>query len=218
LITHDPDLPGKFKKDETIWKGSNNIAFLFYNIWAGFLLVLLTGTTACADDSWFVSLYGGQFSNTALNEIVRFGTDFENSYIYVLSLGKELGRYKELVSVEMEGQVGQHVGLQSHTETNAAFTLRWLKFPWDRYLDTSLAFGNGLSYAFEDPPLEIREGNEGRTSKWLYYILAEMAFKVPRTQGWEFFLRAHHRSSVFGAIDGLFTASNFVGAGLRYRF
>lgn len=173
---------------------------------------------ALADDQWFVSFYTGQYSNTALNEIIRFNTDFEDSHVYVLSLGKELGTYKKLIGYEVEGQLAWHSGEQTHGEVNAAFTLRWLPFPWDRYLDTSFAFGNGLSFATSDPELEIREGDEQETSQILYYILVELAFALPQYDSWDVFVRIHHRSSVFGLIDGITTGSNFVGFGIRYRF
>jgi hypothetical protein len=180
--------------------------------------VTLFHGSASAEDEWFVSFYTGQYSNTALNEIVRFNTDFERSHVYAISLGKELGTYKDSIRYEVEGQVAWHSGKQTHGEVNAAFTLRWLPFPWDRYLDTSFAFGNGLSYAASEPELEIREGDEKETNQLLYYILVELAFTVPQYHSWDVFVRIHHRSSVFGVIDGISTGSNFVGMGLRYRF
>lgn len=185
-----------------------------------FLLLYAMALSSGAEEKndRFASLYVGQFSNTALNEIVRFGVDFEGTYVYVLSLGREMGRWKDKLALELEGQLGAYSGAQSHLEANGAVTLRWLTFPWDRWLDTSFAFGNGLSYASKDPPLEVREGNEGRSAQLMYYILVEMAFAVPHHPDWEVFTRIHHRSSVFGLIDGLFTASNFAGLGLRYRF
>jgi hypothetical protein len=173
---------------------------------------------AQAQRDHFVSLYTGRFSNNALNEIIRFESRFEDSYVFVLSGGKQISRYKDLIGFELEGQLGIHSGDQSHAELNGAFTIRWIKFPWDRYLNTSFAFGNGLSYAFEKPPLEMRESDDGDTSKLLYYILVEWAFALPKEPQWELFLRAHHRSSVFGLFDGLFAASNYGGVGIRYRF
>jgi hypothetical protein len=181
-------------------------------------VAVLISSPVLADNQWFSSLYVGQYSNTALNEIIRLNTDFERSNVYVLSLGKELGVYKDVIGYEVEGQVAYHSGEQTHAEVNAAFTLRWLPFPWDRYLDTSFAFGNGLSYATSEPELEIREGDEHETNQLLYYILVELAFKVPKYDAWDVFVRIHHRSSVFGLIDGISTGSNFVGLGLRYRF
>lgn len=175
-------------------------------------------TSPQAADRWFASIYVGQYSNTALNEIVRINTDFEDSNVYVLSVGKELGVYKNVIGYELEAQVAQHSGKQTHEEINGAFTLRWLPFPWDRYLDTSFAFGNGLSYATSEPELEIREGEEHKTNQLLYYILVELAFSLPQQPDWDLFVRIHHRSSVFGLIDNIWTGSNFVGLGLRYKF
>ncbi len=189
----------------------------FALIWFLFLVVAMPGTSA-AEEDWFVSFYAGQYSDTAFNKIIRFDTDFEDSFVYVFSVGRQLGVWRERIGYEWEAQVGVHTGEQTHQEVNGAFTLRWLPFPWDDFLDTSFAFGNGISYATEDPPLELREGDENRTSRWLYYFLAEWAFALPDQPQWDLFVRVHHRSSVFGLIDDINTATNFVGLGMRYRF
>jgi len=192
---------------------------IYLSLFAGALL-LAPGPSfrVQAGEKWFASIYAGQYSNTALNEIVRLNTAFEHSNVYVLSLGKEIGGYKDLIGYELEGQVAWHAGKQDHAELNCAFTLRWLPFFWDKYLDTSFAFGNGLSYATSEPELEIREGDEYKTNQLLYYILVELAFALPRQPDWDLFVRIHHRSSVFGLIDNITTGSNFVGLGLRHRF
>jgi hypothetical protein len=185
---------------------------------AGICSIFLTCRPSRASEKWFVSLYTGQYSDTALNEIIRLNTDFEGSYVHVVSLGKELGKYKDLIGYELEGQAAWHTGKQDHEELNCAFTLRWLPFFWDKFLDTSFAFGNGLSYATSAPELEIREGDEHKSTHLLYYILVELAFAMPRQPQWNLFIRIHHRSSVFGLIDNITTGSNFVGLGLRYNF
>jgi hypothetical protein len=182
------------------------------------LLGGLAFSPAMASNSWFSSLYVGQYSDNAFNEIIRFQTELEESHVYVLSVGKELGRLKDRVGMEVEGQFGQHNGGQNHGEINGAFTLRWLPFPWDRYLDTSFAFGNGLSYAFKEPQLEIIENEDNESSQWLYYFLVELAFQVPKQHRWDVFVRIHHRSSVFTLINNVDAGSNFLGLGLRYRF
>lgn len=191
-------------------------------MWA---LILLTGLISGpadagerTNDQWFVSYYFGQYSDTAFNEIIRFNTEFESSYVHVASVGKALGVYRDSIQYELEAQVSKHTGDQDHEEINGVFTLRWLPFIWDDFLDTSFAFGNGFSYATEDPPLEIRDSDDDETSKWLYYFLVEMAFAVPKSTNWDLFIRIHHRSSVFGAINNVVAGSNFVGLGLRYRF
>jgi hypothetical protein len=187
-----------------------------FTLFVVFFLIFIPDAQAQRDH--FISLYAGRFSNNALNEVIRFQTEFEDAYVFVFSGGKQIGRYKDLIGFELEGQLGIHSGDQSHAELNGAFTIRWLKFPWNRYLFTSFAFGNGLSYAFQKPPLETRESDDGDTSRLLYYILVEWAFALPQEPRWEIFLRAHHRSSVFGLFDGLFAASNYGGVGIRYHF
>jgi hypothetical protein len=133
-------------------------------------------------------------------------------------LGKEIARYRDRISYELEGQIAVHNGRQSHEEINGAVTLRWLPFPWDRYLDTSFAFGNGLSYATAEPPLEILDSDEKKSSQWLYYLFVEIAFAHPDHRQWDFFIRTHHRSGVFGLFHDVNSGSNFIGPGIRYRF
>jgi hypothetical protein len=82
---------------------------------------------------WFMSLYGGKFSDNALLDILRLEARFESSYIYVLSVGKEMGRHNDRISYELESQIATHRGRQFHEEINGALTLRWLPFPWDRH-------------------------------------------------------------------------------------
>lgn len=187
------------------------------------LLLCLCTALACrsatAGGDWFISGYVGQYSDNELWKIALTGrTRLVHSYVYVASVGKELGPFSRHIDMEWEGQIAKHRGEQENYEVNAAFTLRWQDFPWDRSLDTSLAFGNGLSYASEKPFLEEKENDENETSNLLYYILVEAAFARPGDPHWEFFLRTHHRSSVFRLINGVDAGSNFVGGGVRYRF
>lgn len=170
------------------------------------------------DEQWFVSFYAGKHTDTNLGEILVLKTNFEGSNVSVLSFGKELGIYKDVIGYEVEGQVAWHTGIQTHEEVNVSFTLRWLPFFWDRYLDTSFAFGNGLSYATGDSEIEIRESDKEETKRLLYYILVELSFTVPKTESWDLFVRIHHRSSAYGLFGGVSTGTNFVGMGLRYRF
>lgn len=182
------------------------------------LACLALPSTVWGADEWFFSLYGGKFSNNALLDIMRLKTRFESSYVYVLSVGKEIGRYQNRISYELEGQIATHSGRQSHEEINGAVTLRWLPFPWDRKLDTSFAFGNGLSYATEEPPLERMDSDDNKSSQWLYHLFVEFAFAHPDHHQWDLFIRVHHRSGVFGLFHDVDSGSNFIGCGIRYKF
>ena len=175
-------------------------------------------TMAETDRKRFFSLYAGRYSDTALIQNLQLDHDFQDSHVYVVSIGQELGRHGNVLALELEGQFAIHRGRQNHQEINCAVTLRWLPFPWDQYVDTSFAFGNGLSYATADPPVEIENADNGRTAQWLYYILAEWAFAVDDDSEWEVFWRIHHRSGVYGLMADNNAGSNYMGLGLRKRF
>lgn len=182
------------------------------------LINACTATQACTQERWFVSLYGGRFSDNALLDVVRFQAEFKDSHVYVLSVGKELERYYSHLAIEFEGQLAFHRGMQEHEEINGVFALRWHTPPWDRLVDSSIAIGNGLSYATTEPPLEKMDQKDNKASKLLYYLYVELAFTPFRSAQWDLFVRVHHRSGVFGLIHGIDSGSNFIGIGARYYF
>jgi hypothetical protein len=175
---------------------------------------------ARAQHGWSVALFVGRFADNQLLKILfegdSFDLHFEDSYIVTLSVAKEFARWKRYIAFELEGQVGKHWGLQDHWEFNAALVFRWLLFPWDRYLDTSFAFGEGLSYATDEPFIEGEFLNT-KTVKFMNYVLLELEFRLPRVQRWSLITRMHHRSGIFGFF-GTGEGSNFLGLGLRYKF
>jgi hypothetical protein len=185
-----------------------------------FLLTELVLSFACcgqalADDGWMIGLYGGRACYDSLENIFS-DREYADSYISALTVGKGLGRYKHYLALEGEGQVVKHWGDQDHFEFNAMLGLRWLPFPWDRYLDTSFAVGEGLSYATDDPEIEVEKNDH--TARLLNYLMFELAVVVPKQPQWTLFARVHHRSGAFGLFDGVSGGSNVVGAGLRYSF
>ena len=185
------------------------------------LFFLCTSVTrnSVADDGYFISLYGGQVSDTPFHAIIRGNVDYKDYYLIALSFGKELFVYKDSIGVEMEGQVVKHINGTEHWEANPVLTLRWLPFPWDDKVDTSFAWGNGISFASEKPEFEMEESSkDDRTSQVLYYFMVEIEFEFQKIENWGVFSRIHHRSSVFGLIDGLQTGSNYLTIGVRYRF
>jgi hypothetical protein len=83
-----------------------------------------------------------------------------------------------------------------------------------RYLDTSFAFGGGLSQATEVPVLERRDPDSSEASALLHYLMVEAAFRLPGSP-WSMVARLHHRSGIFGLFSH--SGSNLVELGLRYR-
>jgi len=183
------------------------------------LAACLSPSTALAEAPQ-VSAYVARYSPERLVDIIsepppELTTD---AHLAAVTYGHPLGDWLGF-AWEVEGQLVRHWGEQSHYEFNALWLARWQRFPWDRWVDTRIAGGHGLSYATERPPLEPRASREDRDStRLLTYLMAEVEVAAPGAQHWRGFLRVHHRSGVFGLHSGVRGGSNFVGLGIRYRF
>lgn len=120
----------------------------------------------------------------------------------------------------------QNSGFSSHGEFNLLLILRWHKFPWDKYLDTSFAVGEGFSYAtivpaYEKDPHGVLHGSDHarwEAAQFLNYLMLEFDFTRPEISPWSVFLRIHHRSGIYGTINDVEGGSNFICGGCRYRF
>lgn len=176
----------------------------------------LAASEAAPNHEWHVGVYGGKVTDNTMQQIIEGDVNFVDSKFLVVVLGKNLTTYKDLIGVEAEGQMAKHWGMQDHYEFNGVVFLRWLPFPWDKYLDTSFAVGEGFSYATKKPEVEIM--NDGKTAKFLNYLGFELDFAVPGAPNYSFFTRLHHRSGIFGLIDGVHGGSNALGAGFKYSF
>jgi len=195
-----------------------------------FLVLLLTLITLTASDAWaqddqkendaerykwFLTAYAGAHAQDDINDVVTFQPKFEdNAYIGVVALAREIGHYKKYLSFELEGQVAKHFNKDTHWEFVGALIGRWNYFPWDKYVDTSLAIGDGISY-YTDVS-EVEKDDDDDAQRALNYLLVEVALGLPEYPKWDLVFRIHHRSSVFGLVGA--GGSNFVGAGIKFGF
>jgi hypothetical protein len=206
---------------------SRNRTRLICLLWLPALLVCLplptraTGAeeTASLERQYrnILNLYGGQLTTNNAADFYGDGDalDFQDSYMVAAALARQLGAYRHLASFEVEGQIVKHFNLQTHWEFNALGTGRWDAFFWDRYVDTSVAFGLGLSYATEEPEVEIIK--DGDTAKLLAYWMVEISLAHPDYRRLAFITRLHHRSKAFGLFNDE-GGSNALAFGLKWRF
>lgn len=169
-------------------------------------------------DEWSLSLYGGVLLKGNLSDGSLLYSGFEDSYLVALALAKRVASYRDKIDLELEGQTVKHFKDQDHWEFNGLAAIRWLPFPWDNYIDTSFAFGAGLSYATETPKVEKRRRGDDQTQSFLSYLMLELDFALPKSQHWSLFTRIHHRSGAFGLFSGVTGGSNAVAFGIKYRF
>lgn len=182
------------------------------------LAVFATPFPAAADTGgdWAVTAYGAVQTHSDLWEMFH-NPDFENNYHFLaVALSRRIHSLSRHLDLEVEGQAVKHFGDQNHWEFNALLALRWNTFPWDSYLDTSFAFGNGVSYATRTPRIE--EVQHEKTHAFLDYMLFELALSLPQEPRWSLVWRIHHRSGAFGLFNGVHGASNALGMGLKYHF
>lgn len=179
--------------------------------------VLVFPHTSDAREDWAVTVYGAsQLRGNIWSTF--YAPDFEPSYYFIaLAVSRKIHSFSKNLDLEMEGQGVKHLGNQHHWEFNGLFALRWLTFPWNKYLDTTIAIGDGLSYATRTPKLE-KELHSDNTSLLLNYLMLELTFGLPKTPQWNLVVRLHHRSGIFGIFDGVEGASNALGMGLKYKF
>jgi len=164
-----------------------------------------------------LAVYGGKLTTNNWEDFFGFGDrlNFENSYMMAVALSRRIGTYKKKASFEIEGQVVRHFNWQDHWELNALVSARWESFFWDKYVDTSIAFGLGPSFATTEPEIEIL--TDGSTSRFLIYWMMELALGLPEYPNIAFITRLHHRSTGFGLITDK-GGSNALAIGIKYKF
>ena len=170
---------------------------------------------------WSLTVYGGPHMDERFLRIItlRARGEFTGSYLVALAGAREVGRIGDGLRFEAEGQLVRHFGHQHHWELNALLVARWASFPWDRQLDTSIAVGDGLSYATQRPPLERSDdaADPDDNVRLVNYLMVEIELGRPAEPSWRLVGRVHHRSPIFG-LFGEASGSNFLTLGIRRRF
>jgi hypothetical protein len=167
-----------------------------------------------------LTVYAARISEEATWQHVLadpLGSDYADSYLVAASLAREYARRADgALRIEREANVAYHFGGQRHLELNAApIVLRWTRFPWSRRVETSAAFGLGLSYATQTPEVEL--AIEGDTSRLLIFWIMELTAGRPGSP-WSMSLRLHHRSTGWGLMGVDDGGMNAPGLGFRYVF
>jgi hypothetical protein len=166
-------------------------------------------------DKWFLTAYAGAHAQDDIGDVFSLQASFEdNAYVGVLALARELWHYKKYISFELEGQVAKHFNKDTHWEFVGVLIGRWHYFPWNRYVETSFAVGDGLSYYTEVSEVEKEDDDDAQRT--LNYLLFELALGLPKYPKWDLVFRIHHRSSIFGLYGA--GGSNFVCGGIKYSF
>ena len=184
------------------------------------LVVAGSETLAVAESAaWTTTVYGARVSSeTGWEDIVLnpLGAEYVDAFLVAGALSRPYADFRGgALQLEAEGQAVYNFGDQHHWEFNVVpVVARWRQFPWSHRVNTSAAFGLGLSYATETPEVEV--AIEGQSEQLLIYWMLE-ATAGPLLAPWEITLRLHHRSVAWGLM-GEEGGMNAVGLGIRYAF
>ena len=151
---------------------------------------------------WMLTVYGGIGTDGGIEELPGLEADFNDAYMLTVACSREVARWSDRVTLEVEGQVAKHFKKQHHGEGNLLLAARWIKFPWNDCLRTSIAIGEGVSYASSVPAIE-EERSPNETSKLLNYLMFELELAPPNQNHWSVVTRIHHRSGVHGLYNGV---------------
>lgn len=120
--------------------------------------------------------------------------------------------------VQVVGNTTIRVGSRQNTiyEFDPYIAFRWANMPWNHYVNTSFAIGEGISYASSVPSIERRYSDN--TKRLLNYLMLEATFAPPDYPRLQLIARIHHRSGAYGLYHAGNSGSNDLGLGLRYLF
>ncbi len=126
-----------------------------------------------------------------------YASDYTDAYLVTAAYSRAYRESHEgALRTEWEVNATYNFGEQDHWELNVApIKLRWHRFPWSDHVRTSVAFGVGLSYAFDFPEVEYELEND--TQQFLIFWMLEIT-AGPREGPWSAVLRLHHRSPAWG--------------------
>lgn len=179
-----------------------------------------------------VSVYAAQGVDLNLRQVPRaiFRGDLrrESSFFVGVGLARERGTLGASFDA-LRGTLAQdvrhgyelvllkHHGRQHHVELGAAYLLRSPDLALGP-VGVNVAAGLGLSHAFGTPSYEDGpEDDPSRRYRTQLLMLLEAEWRWA-TQPWSLVTRMHHRSGAYGLIAPRHVGSNFVVAGVRYRF
>ena len=185
----------------------------------GLLLPAHAASEGLDGSGWSLGVYGGQYYDSEPAGFSQGNANYLNQYLLALTASKTLWRSPTLsLSLELDGMLGQQWGLDNLQEMAVAPVLRWSSFPWNRWLQTDLRLGPlGVSYTTEVSALE--RGSEGRGSRWLNFLMMELAFSRPQQPTQEVFVRLHHRCAIYDLVNNYgANGEDFLAFGYRHRY
>ena len=198
-------------------QGHRYLLELLWVVLVGFLM--LPSSVLAEELGWSIGAYVGKYYDSEPAGWTQGRANYLDQHMVALTASKTIWRSQTLpMSLEIDGMVGQQFGLESLTEIAVVPVLRWSSFPWNDTLQTDLRLGPlGVSYTSSISALE--RGPSGKGSQTLGFLIIELAFSRPSNKSEEFFVRLHHRCSVYDRLNDYgANGEDYFSLGYRHRF
>jgi len=177
-----------------------------------------------------IQLYSAQGVDANLLNIPGFiitaNIPFEPTYL--TALGVEFGVWQHALDngstflVAFTPVVAKHHGMQTHFETNIAVSLKYLElFLKNSPINSNIAFGQGLSYAFGTPYYEDPVPSESNPSGYYRlqsFLHVDIELYLKTLKQYALLFRVHHRSGIYGLVAPPKVGSNFLSLGVCISF
>lgn len=164
-------------------------------------------------DIWYGALNPGNFTDLMIDPA---STKMTSDQIIGFTFGREIFDHGYGFTFDL-GVMGAHRVDEGGFEIGMPMTVTFNGFPWRERLPTRLAVSVGPSFVTRITPTEKRKDQNNKGSKLLNMFSPEVEVGIPDTD-WSGFFRLHHRSGIFGLIDGVSGGSTYLTFGFRHRF
>ena len=166
-----------------------------------------------------IGLYAGELYKRTYLDILYEPQkiDLTSSYLVALNVDYRLYRWNVL-PIELTGEFDFDKRFGDAHEYEAVLTplLRWVSFPWNRYVYTTVGVAAlGASYATGVSAWERLKSGNDKGSNLLQFGAIEVSFAAHANSRGEFFIRVHHRSGIWGLINGVSGGSSYLSVGFR---
>lgn len=171
------------------------------------------------DRKWALSLMAGYASIDADMQFAPkawWDKSFREEAVIVGAASYNVVRFLRHFTFEAEVGLGHRFGVGA-TEGWVAAYIRYDNFPWNHIIRTTVAASVGVNYISRLPRSERDEPGEP-TSHLLHYFSPEITFALPDKPEHELVMRIHHRSGIFGLMNGVHGGADAFVVGYRYRF
>jgi hypothetical protein len=176
------------------------------------------------DPQWGVLVFGGvSAGRSPLIKLMAmpWTGSYGNDYFVGTALSHRVFQLAPHWLIEAEAGAGYRFKQADSPEAWIGLFLRYDGFPWNNVVYTTVAINTGLSYVEQVSELEKAAGasrGNPNGSNLLHYLAPEITFASPENRNLELVFRYHHRSGIFGTINGMWGGSNVTTFGIRQRW